>query len=212
LVFQTENDTGGLQARRADSPTFRLWEVAGTAHFDLYGLRQAATDTGDRQTVADWFDSLLHPTAQPIPNFTCNSPINSGPATFVLRAAIAALDRWVADGKRPPVAPRLETTSLQPLQYSLDANGNVLGGIRTPAVDAPVATLRGSGQAGSGFCFLFGTTTPFSGEQLTALYRKHGDFVSAWNRATTRAVKAGFIRPDDAKHIRVVAAQSSFLK
>jgi hypothetical protein len=212
LIFQTETDAGGLAARQADTRTFRLWEVAGSAHYDLYGLRIGATDTGDRRSVAEWFDSMLHPTAQPSPNFTCSAPVNSGPSTFVLRAAIAALDRWVATGKPPPVAPRFELSSTEPGQYSLDPKGNVLGGIRTPAVDAPVATLSGRSQGGGGFCFLFGTTTPLSSEQLTALYRTHRGFVSAWQRATQDAVEHGFLRPDDARHLRAVAAQSTFME
>ena len=208
LVFQTEGDTGGLPARQADGPLFRLWEVAGTAHFDLYGLQIGATDTGGRQSVAAWFDSMLRPTNQPIPGFTCDSPINTGPQTFVLRAAIAALNAWVADGTPPPEAPRLETISLQPLEYALDGNGNVRGGIRTPTVDAPVATLSGLGQSGSPFCFLFGTTTPLTPEQLREQHRNHGGFVSAWNQATQDAVQAGFLRPEDARFIRVVGAQA----
>jgi hypothetical protein len=208
LVFQTETDAGGLQARQPDSPVFRLWEVAGTAHFDLYGLQQGATDTGDRASVSTWFDSMLHPTDQPNPNFSCTSPVNSGPQTFVLRVAIAALNRWVADGTPPPEAARRETTSVEPVQYALDANGNVRGGVRTPAVDAPVAKLSGLGQSGVTFCVLFGTTAPFSPAQLRELYRDHGGFVSAWNRATQDAVQAGFLLGRDAAHLRAVAAQS----
>ena len=41
LVFNTEMDVGSLQARQADSAIYRLWEVAGTAHFDQYGLLTA---------------------------------------------------------------------------------------------------------------------------------------------------------------------------
>jgi Alpha/beta hydrolase domain len=147
---------------------------------------------------------MLHPTDQPNPNFSCTSPVNSGPQTFVLRAAIAALDRWVADGTPPPEAARLETTSVEPVQYALDANGNVRGGVRTPAVDAPVAKLSGLGQSGATFCVLVGTTAPFAPEQ----YRDHGGFLSAWNRATQDAVRAGFVLGRDAAHLRAVAAQS----
>src|SRR5262245_12445998 len=85
MVLAMENDTGSLAARQDDSSLYRLWEIAGTAHFDLYGLAQAAVDTGERQSVADWFDSMQSPTNRPSPNFTCQLPINSGPATFVLR-------------------------------------------------------------------------------------------------------------------------------
>jgi hypothetical protein len=208
LVFNTETDTGSLQARQDDSPLYRLWDVAGTAHFDQYGLLTGATDTGRRQDVAAWFDTMLHPTSQPNPLFTCGTPINTGPQTFVLRSAIAHLDRWIAGGRPPPTAPRLETVSISPIQYVLDAHGNVQGGIRTPAVDAPVAKLSGLGQTGSQFCFLFGTTVPFSDQQIEALYRNHGRFVSAWTRATVKAFAAGFLRPEDAAHLIVVGAQS----
>jgi hypothetical protein len=212
LVFNTETDVGSLQARQADSARYRLWEVAGTAHFDQYGLLTGGTDTGGRSSVAEWFDTMLHPTSEPGVGFTCASPINTGPQTFVLRSAIAHLDRWVARGIAPPRGPRLETISIAPIQYALDANGNVLGGIRTPAVDAPVATLSGLGQAGSQFCFLFGTTVPLTTDQLEALYGSHGGFVGAWGKATVRAFLAGYLRPEDAFNIAVVGAQSDILR
>jgi hypothetical protein len=212
LVFNTETDAGSLQARQPDSDRYRLWEVAGTAHFDQYGLLTGATDTGRRSSVAEWFDTMLHPTSQPNPLFTCATPINTGPQTFVLRAALAHLDRWITDGTPPPTAPRLETTSISPVQYLLDANGNVRGGIRTPAVDAPVAKLSGLGQTGAQFCSLFGTTVPFTPEQLEALYGNHGRFVSAWSQATMRSLHAGFLRPEDAANILVVGAQSDIGK
>jgi Alpha/beta hydrolase domain len=212
LVFTTETDVGSLQARQADSPRYRLWEAAGTAHFDEYGLITGATDTGEQASVARWFDTLRHPTSQPSPQFTCAVPINSGPQTFVLRSALAHLDRWVARGTPPPRAPRLETSSLAPVQYVLDANGHVRGGIRTPAVDAPVATLSGLGQTGSQFCFLFGTTVPFTDEQLAALYGNHGRFVAAWTRATLSATLAGYLRPEDAVNLLVAGARSDILR
>lgn len=220
LVLQTENDTGGLLSRRPDTPRYRLWEVAGAAHFDHYGIVQGATDTGDRQPVADWFDSMLNP---PVRN--CSLPINTGPQTFVARAAIAALNTWVTTGTPPPTAARFETISIKPatdpardpshyvdVEYALDANGNVLGGVRTPAVDAAVAKLNGLGNAGPRPCYLVGATVPLTEEQLSARYGDHGGFVSAWSQATRNAVLAGFILPADAEHLLVVGAQSSVLK
>lgn len=215
MVFQAENDTGGLQARQGDTPLFRLWEVAGTAHFDQYGLIQAANDTGRRATVEDWFDSMLNPTSRPSVNFSCQLPINTGPATFVMRALVRALNTWLLDGTPPPMADRLQTISIVPPVYAVDANGNVIGGIRTPAVDAPVARINGLGQPPGGlnqFCFLFGVTEPFTTAQLGALYRNHGGFVSAWNRATKDAVRAGFLLRADARHIGAVGAQSDILR
>ena len=214
LVLNSETDAGALQARQPDSSVYRLWEVAGSAHFDLYGLFQGASDTGDRETVTDWFNSMLNPPLSPTPTSNCPMPVNTGPRTFVQRAALAHLNRWAAGGTPPPMASRLETISIAPVQYALDANGNVLGGVRTPAVDAPVAKLSGLGQTGVGaqFCFLFGTTATFTEDQFTALYPNHGRFVLAWSRATLDAVKEGFVLPQDGLDILIVGAQSDIGK
>ncbi len=83
------------------------------------------------------------------------------------------------------------------------------GGIRTPHVDAPVATLSGLGQTGSNFCTIFGTTKPFDAATLAAKYPTHAAFVKAWNAATDKAVKAGFLLAADAKNIKAAAAQST---
>jgi Alpha/beta hydrolase domain len=212
IVANMETDVGGLQSRRADDDHYRLWEIAGTSHFDEYGLAQAKDDVGDRDTVSDWFDSMRNPTNQPSPTFTCALPINTGPATFVMRALVRHLNAWLVDGTPPPIAPRLQATSIVPPVYAADANGNVLGGIRTPALDAPVARLNGLGQPPSQqFCILFGITIPFAQEKLEALYVNHDGFVAAWNKATQKAVKAGFVLPEDAQDIRIVGAQSTFL-
>ena len=216
LQFETETDLvalGFIAARQPDSTHVATWEVAGTAHFDLYGLLQGATDQGKRQSVADWFASMQHPTNQPSPNFTCDVPINSGPQTYVLRSAIATLDRWVAHGTHPRSAPRFETVSTNPAQLAVDTDGIVRGGIRTPAVDAPVARLSGLGQTGgTQFCQIFGTTVPFTAEQLAARYGSHGRFVQDWGRATLRAFGAGYLRPEDAFDLLVVGSQSDVLR
>ena len=61
--------------------------------------------------------------------------------------------------------------------FARDANGNVLGGVRSPQVDAPIATLGGVGNSGTGpvgkFCVLFGTTVPFNASRIHALYPNH---------------------------------------
>jgi hypothetical protein len=210
LVFQTETDVfnSNLNARQPDTNAYRLWEVAGTSHFDFYGLSIGLTDVGDGQGAVAVLASMQNPTNQPNPNFTCSSPINTGPAHFVLDAAVSSLDRWVANGVVPPVAPRLQTTGVSPVVFATDANGNAVGGIRTPAVDAPVAKLSGLPQGGSQFCFLFGTTVPFTPSQLAALYKNHGQFVSASVEATKSARSAGFLVDADAKEIQSAAVHS----
>ena len=214
LVFQTETDVSFSNgtARQPDTSTYRLWEVAGTAHFDHYGLSIGPEDTGDGQGAVAVLASMRNPTNQPSENFTCNSPINTGPAHYVLDAAFSRLNRWVAKGIEPPSAPRLETTGVSPVVFATDANGNALGGIRTPAVDAPIAKLSGQATGGSSFCFLFGSTVPFTPAQLEVLYPDHRAFVSAWTRATKSARVAGFLVPADAKELDRAAARSDIGK
>jgi hypothetical protein len=71
-----------------------------------------------------------------------------------------------------------------------------------------VATLSGLGQTGSQFCFLFGTTVPFSAEKLAALYPTHTQFVSCWATSTQFATAAGYLRPADASALVIAAADS----
>ena len=155
---------------------------------------------------------MQNPTNQPNGNFTCNSPINTGPAHYVLDAAFYRLNRWVTKGIVPPVAPRLQTTGVSPVVFATDANGNALGGIRTPAVDAPVATLSGQATGGTSFCFLFGSTVPFTPSQLEVLYPNHRKFVSAWVRATKSAREAGFLVDADARALKSAAVRSDIGK
>jgi hypothetical protein len=214
LVFQAENDVfnSNLNARQPDTDTYRLWEVAGTAHFDFYGLTIQQNDIGDGKGAVLVLESMQSPTNQPTPNFTCNSPVNTGPAHYALDAAFSKVNQWVVSDVLPPIAPRLQTTGVSPVAFATDANGNVLGGVRTPAVDTPVAKLSGLGQGGNQFCFLFGSTVPFTPDQLAALYKNHGAFASAWVRATKSARKGGFVVGADAREIIAAGVQSDIGK
>jgi hypothetical protein len=208
LTFQTETDLFGLASlpsRQDDGPLFRLWEVAGTSHVDTYGLVVGFTDRGGDPMAA----KVLTDVSKPIPGFIeCNGPINSGYQHFVLKAAIDALNTWVRDGVTPPIAPRMNTGG-DPVGFLLDRFGNVTGGIRTPVVDVPIATLSGLGQSGGTFCGLTGSTLPFSGNLLAELYPTHAGYVAAVAAATDAAVEAGFIRPADAPLIKTAAEQSA---
>jgi hypothetical protein len=79
-------------------------------------------------------------------------------------------------------------------------------------VDAPVATLSGRSTGGTSYCFLFGSTVPFTPSQLEVLYPNHGKFVSAWTQATRSARAAGFLVDADAKELERAAVQSNIGK
>jgi len=210
-VFTVETETdltlfGYFAARQDDARHFRLWEVAGTAHADTYGLGYGpgvgTTDVGTSPDVA----AVVITTEAA--GGHCNTPINSGPLHYVLNAALHTLIRWVRTGTAPTSAPRLDVSAGPPVAINHDAHGNALGGIRTPWVDVPIAALSGLGQTGSSFCILFGTTTPFDAPTVAALYPTHKAFTSAYDKALKRAVKRGWILEPDARLIKKWAAGS----
>ena len=215
LIFTTEADLmvlGYLPARQPDTNRLRNWEVAGTAHDDTYGLTITRSDTGTEQADVAAFQSMMSPTASVLPGSPpCAAPINAGSHTYELRAAIAALERWVRAGVAPSRSPRLTANEQQPGTFQLDSNGNTLGGIRRAQVDVPIAKLSGVGQPPQAtvLCRAFGTTVPFSSGQLAALYPTHAAFVTAWDNAVDREVRAGFLLQTDATRLKSVAAQST---
>ena len=215
LQFETQSDVvsgqlGFVQARQDDTDRLRTWEVAGTAHEDLYGLGIGDGDTGSGETDTQYFATMQHPPSSIYGGvISCAAPINTGPQTYVLRSAFAALDRWVRTGEAPPSTTRLALDSAG-TGYVVDDHGDAVGGIRTPHVDAPIATLSDGGQ-GNGtknFCFLFGTTVPFSAAQLDAAYGGEATFLARWDAAVDSAVTAGAVMSADAGHLKQ-AAQAS---
>ena len=205
FVFQTESDVaGGFAARQPDTNRFRQWEAAGTSHFDTYGLLIGPSDTGDGQGAVANLEAMQHPTNVPGPGGLCTLPINTGGAHWLLNSAIYWLNQWVTNGTPPPIGQPLQIASTSPFAYAKDANGNTIGGVRTPHVDAPIATLGGYRQHRRN------TASPSRGsagssarrcrtrrQQLAALYKNHGQFVSAWSKDIQKLVKDGFLlKPD----------------
>jgi Alpha/beta hydrolase domain len=213
--FETETDVAGtmLYDRQPDTSRFRLWEAAGGSHFDDYGLFIGPQDTGNGQGAVLNLAAQLDPPTS-IPGLgTCAEPINTSGTHWLMDAAIWWLNQWVVHGTPPPVAPLMDVTTTpgNPVAFVKDVNGNVLGGVRSPQVDAPVATLSGVGNTGglAGFCSLFGSTVPFSASQLAHRYPTHSAFVAAWDRATLRDLRGGYLLLPDVIELDKAAAASS---
>lgn len=207
LTLETETDINGLgyaSVQQKDSKRFRLWEVAGTSHADLYTVNLGFSDVGDGTAEAKL---LQHPSDATVDVGGCGAPVNSGPDFAVASAAISRLDRWVRTGKAPARAPRFELTDGAEPSIARDEHGNALGGIRTPIVDAPVVTLSGEPNPGSGFCFLFGKTTAFDAATLADLYPSHNEYVKKFNASADKAVKQGYLLEPNAEAFKAAAAE-----
>ena len=202
-------------ATQANSAGFRLWEIAGTSHVDDYVANQGPTDTGDVKGAISTFNAMLNPPNEALGS-TCTRPINTGQHGYVLSAGLEQLTRWVrtggVHGGRPASSPPLfegqssnEGPGTTPRR---DANGNILGGVRNPAVDVPVASLTGEANAPDFACLLSGTTSPLSSARLTDLYPTHEAFVREWTRSVIRLERAGYLTRPDARNL-VAAARAA---
>jgi hypothetical protein len=194
-VFVVLSETEARQdgpVRRADTNLFRTWEVAGSS---------AADATLTASTLAQLRrDFPKVPTSQLT---SCDDP-NAFPMRYALRAATASLAAWVAHGTAPATAPPL-VIDKKTGDLARDASGNVLGGLRLPAIDVP--TARNSGQStASGYCGLTGATVPFSPAALSQRYPTDQTFSQAMAGAASAAVSAGHLLAADANDI-VAAAQ-----
>lgn len=212
LTVETETDvTQYFHARQPDSTHIRTWEIPGTSHADIYMIRTANIDSG--LEGVDALAAAYAPDANVL-GTTLAKPMNAAPQHhYVMNAAVAALNAWVKDGKAPPhgmpitLKPGMEKMPFA--DFARDAQGNALGGVRTPWMDVPVVTYSGLGNSGSRVAMLAGSTVPFSADQLATLYPGgKAEYLLKFRVALKSAIAAGFILPADEQEILALAATS----
>ncbi len=199
LILETETDLGILDfqaARQPDTDHIVTWEVAGAAQSDQATLNYSSA------SASRWNGARSAPGVQAL----CG-PINVGPQPEVARAALARLRAWVVHGRRPPLARPLETTPDG--EIARDADGNALGGVRTPAVDAPISSLTGEGGDAGIFCALFGQERPFTPARLAELYPTHRAYTDAVTESADTAMDGGFLLKADRDAIVAKAERSN---
>jgi hypothetical protein len=183
--------------------------MAGTSHADAYTFPVGLNDIGDGTGAVTMFQYMRSPTNP----FGCTSPINAGPHHWIMQAAFHSLDNWVRTGDAPPIAPLLEVDvvldQLPWVVLNRDTNGNALGGVRSPHVDVPVATLD-SVNGGLSFCRLFGRTIPLPAATIETLYVDKTDFTTRWLNSINTTVAAGFMRPADTAALAAAAEAWDF--
>ena len=176
---QAENDLygvlGSAPARQPDSDTFRLWEVAGTAHADRTLVGDATADLVD-----------------------CGVPINDAPMHVVVRAAMRHLVTWVLDGEPPPEASRLESTEADP------PDDPTRRGRHRPRwrPHASRRRARRGAQRRAGpwhrhDLLAVGLDEPLPAARLAELYPSVEDYERAYDDAVEDAITAGFVLEDD---------------
>jgi hypothetical protein len=191
-VFMSETQTDLIElgygtAQQPNTRWIRTWELAGTSHADAFIVGPAAKDLG------------------------CTSPVNDGPQHYLVQAGFAAFMKWVLKGTPPASPPPFRLSSTKPVTLALDAHGNVIGGVRTPAVDVPVSTLSGAAPEGaSAICSLFGSTIAFTPQMLVSLYQTKSHYLALFTASLDKDISEGFILEPDRAALLAQAEQVAF--
>lgn len=202
-VLQLNSDWAESTGEADDDPLYRLWDVAGSAHAGLFiGYQQvfgsgprvaglpAMDEQGYRDTIeaaGDYGQMAFNPLYP-----ACTVAGASFPMRYAVNTALHELDEWIRTGRAPRPAPRFEFEA-DGETPARDADGNVLGGLRLPPIEVPVATYRSTD------CELGGTTVPFDPITLQQRYPTYADYEQRLRRATNRAVRKGWLLPVDAR-------------
>ena len=216
LIFQTEGDMLAMDyapARQPDTDHIRTWELAGSAHVGRGRPLDATIAAGVRARDTQF--------AAPPGNPACQA--NPFPSWQVADSAWDHLRAWVAGGAAPPTSPRIQFTrpaTFAPIPsgdsnslIARDEMGNALGGIRTPAIDAPVGSYYGTSTCNPGTLgFLAGLYVPFDAATLARLYPTHEAYVTKVTASANHAVAEGFVLQEDAQTLIDEANASSIGK
>jgi len=219
FIFVTETDVIGASggefpihgyviARQKKMKNLCVWELAGAAHHDSYLHKVSAVDKcgGNYEELAKAYAPTAHMFMAKL-----EKPFNNGPQHhYVIEAAIVALQRWVADGIKPPSADAIKLigngTESNPYLPDVDENGITIGGVRSPWMDVPVSIISGV-PAGKNFgSMLIGYTEPYSVEKLNQLYPGGiEDYLNKFENALDKQISDSFILAADKDEILELA-------
>lgn len=205
--FESETHRPALR-EDSDDPgdRYRLYQVAGTSHDNP---RLESVLTNHTQFRRRGHDVPLRRIAEQPSDARLDA---------VARAAYALLHRWVATGAPPPRVDRFPFTDHVAAdavhELARDTHGNVRGGVRTPWVEAPLATYHPHSTPLPGYCTpspwapmgsadmvarLIGHMTPLPVEELRALHPTRQDYLDRYEAACARLTGQGLLLERDAR-------------
>jgi hypothetical protein len=217
VITQTDFETLNFNVlgRQPDTPSFRYFEVAGAAHNVVHKdieLVPAGLLGPDALGLADLCASAM--------NSTADGPVF---ASYVLNALWARMETHadfrgyyrIVD-RRVPAGQVMEAIDGV---LARDALGNVIGGVRLPALEAPTATYLSTNTAspdlppallaiGNLACRLSGSVLPFDQATLDALYPNPASYLVRVRQSVDALQRQGLLLPEDAAKVMSDAVRS----
>ncbi|WP_300472638.1 alpha/beta hydrolase domain-containing protein [Breoghania sp.] len=199
-------------APQNDTDTMRWWEINGASHFslseiqdyvDLFIARDAAfpSPLGTGMSLSE----RIRANGPCVPSHSYSRVPNGD----ILKAALHSLNRWISGGQAPVTAPRFVLDDQVPPHYVRDANGQVLGGIRTAAQDAPMAR-NGGIDSDSWFCGPSGYHVDFTPAEMCERYGSHKAYVDRVRTVADANVRSGFLLKEEVERPIKDAEATSF--
>ncbi len=202
IALGTEIFTALLhQPPQDDTDHQRWWELNGASHFSLDEIQDYVDPMLERDATFRAADgkvlnlSELTKAKGPCLPASIYSRVPNGD---VMKAALKSLNTWITGGPAPANTPRFVVDGQTPPQYVRDANGQILGGIRTAAQDAPIAINAGIGN-GPWFCGPSGNHVDLTPVQLCQRYGSHSNYVARVQAVVNTNVRSGVLLPEEAQ-------------
>ncbi len=178
-------------APQDDNDHQRWWEINGASHFSYDEIQNYVDPFMKRDgAFRDEQGNALNLTERTRINGPCEpaTTYSRVPNGDVLKAALHSLDSWIDGGAAPVNTPRFVVDDQNSPQYIRDENGQVLGGIRTAAQDAPMSKNAG----------ISGYHVDFTAEEMKQRYGSHEAYVAKVKAITDANVRGGVLLPEEA--------------
>jgi hypothetical protein len=183
MVVNTECEaTSCYPVRQPDTDDYRYWEIAGSSHVTLQGMRSSAP-----RMERDFGFSI------PLDDLVQVNQVSPAP---VVDAALQQVQAWMTEGTPPPIQPRIEFGG-DPPQILRDDHGIALGGIRLPDVEMPIAHNSAIPQTPDLFGRLLGYHEAFPVETVKELYESRERYLDRYEQSARSAVAASVVLPRD---------------
>ncbi len=174
--------------------------MAGASHVHATDGQDAPSPADAAKTQGAKFDTNTGCIQQ-------SAPPNDVPIAAIVDGALANLDGWSRGGSPPPHGEpiRIHELSSDASEVQRDTFGNALGGVRTPALDVPIARYYPR-MSGPGVCELWGFREPFGAVQLNSLYPTHEEYLSKVRASVADLVAARWLTSRDGERIITAAS------